>query len=144
MFKKLIEQHKQKKFEKIMNKPEFKLGDLLVGEIVLYKKCEKIGPGKFDHHYREVKKFAFFYETNNHDYCHIISGQKLHIMGDYDSIIGDYAVHNIRPFKEAFPLFMRKHNLSDDSKVSYNFIITHEKEMNEQLNPNQKINELFR
>ncbi len=144
MFKKLIEQHKQKQYEKIMNKPEFKLGDLLVGEIVLYKKCEKVGPGKYDHHYREVKKFAFFYETNSHEYCHIISGQKLTKMGDYNSIIGDYAVHNIRHFKEAFPLFMRKHNLKPNSKVSLRFIYENEKSMNEELAPDQKVVDLFK
>mgnify|MGYP003299782288 CR=1 FL=1 len=54
MLKNFIKKLKQKKFEKIINKPEFKIGDLLVGEIVLYKKCEKVASGKYDHHYQEV------------------------------------------------------------------------------------------
>ncbi len=67
MLKKLIEKLKQRKeekeaikLEKIMNKPEFRLCDLHVGEIVLYKKRKDIGLGKIDHYYEEVKNLHFF------------------------------------------------------------------------------------
>lgn len=151
MLKKLFEMLKQRKeekeaikLEKIMNKPEFRLCDLYVGEIVFYKKREDVGLGKVDHHYRKVKKFAFFYEIGYNKYRHIISGQELYELGSYNSIIGDYAVHKIRPFNEVFPLFMRKHDLKSNSKVSLNFIIKNENEINAELAPEQEVIDLFK
>ena len=145
MFDKLIKSIKQRKeekeaikLEKIMNKPEFRLCDLYVGEIVFYKKCENVGLGIVDHRYREVKKFAFFYKIDYEKYRHIVSNQELCELGSYNSIIGDYAVLNVRKFEEAFPLFMRKHNLKPNSKVSFNFIRNNEKDMNTELAPDQK------
>ncbi len=38
---------------------------------------------------------------------------------------------------------MRKHHLKSNSKVSLNFIVKHEQELNEKLTPNQKNVELF-
>lgn len=143
MLKKLIEKHKQKQTEKILNKPAFRLCDLYVGEIVFYKKCEKVGTEKYDHHYREVKKFAFLYEIGYGKYRHIVSSQDLCELGGYNSIIGDYAVHKVRKFEEAFPLYMRKNNLKPNSKVSLKFIYENEKSINEELAPNQKLNDLF-
>ena len=144
MLKKLVEKHKQKKLEKKLNKPEFKLDDLFVGEIVLYKDRKNIGFGTVDHHYSIAKKFAFLTEFRYCKYCHIKSKQILVEMGAYESIIGDYAVHNIKKFQEAFPLYMRKNNLTPSSKVSLKFIIDHEDEMNNQLDPDQKVIDMFK
>ena len=143
MFKKLLDRYREKKNEKILNKEIFKLDELYVGEIVLYKKCEDIGLGEVEHIYREIKKFAFFYECDYKKYRHIISGQELYVLGDYKSIIGDYAVHNLRKFEEVFPRFIRKHNLTLSSKVSLLFLIQGEENMNKELAPNQKSDELF-
>ena len=144
MFKKLIEKHKQNKDKKFLNKPSFKLGDLYVGEIVLYKNRKSAGLGKVDHYYEEIKKFAFFYEIGYNKYRHIISGQELFELGSHNSIIGDYAVHKIRPFNEVFPLFMRKHDLKSNSKVSLSFIIKNENEINSELAPEQEVIDLFK
>ena len=115
MFKKLIEKHKQKQYEKTMNKPEFKLGDLYVGEIVLYKQCEPIGFGTVNHHYSIAKKFAFLTETGYCKYCHIKSKQILTEMGAYKSIVGDYAVHNVKKFQETFGKYINTDWGNEDS-----------------------------
>ena len=115
-----------------------------INRIVLYKKCENVGFGVVDHHYKEIKKFAIFTEVDYQKYCHIKSNQKLYEMGAYKSIVGDYAVHKIRTFEETFPLFMRKNNFTTSTKVSRVFIEENEDKMNEQLDPNQEIVELFK
>ena len=67
MLKKSIEKYIRKKEEKerihleeLRNRPEFKLDDLYVGEIVLYKKSKYIGYGVYNNYFRPVKKVAFF------------------------------------------------------------------------------------
>ena len=143
MIKKLIEKHKQKQLKKIMNTAVYQLEDLYVGEIVFYVKRECVGSDRFDHHYRIVKKFAFLYEIGYEKYRHVISAQPLIELGGYNSVIGDYAVHNVRKFQEVFPIYMRKNNLTPSSKVSLQFIIDGEKIMNEKYAFNQDVNELF-
>ena len=143
MFKKLIEKHKQKQLDKTLDKPVFTLGDLCVGEIVLFKKSEYIGFLTDRHYYRIAKKLAFLYETEYKKYRHIVSNQDLFEMGSYHSIIGDYAVHNVRKFQDTFPIFMRKHNFTPDTKVSLRFIIENEDKLNKELDENQEKNELF-
>lgn len=151
MFKKIFEKYKQTKLEneatkleKQRNKPEFKLGELYVGEIVLYKKREYTGFGISDYYYNEVKNFAFFTKAGYEKYCHIKSGQMLIKMGAYESIVGDYAINKIRRFEEAFPIFMRKNNLTLSSKVSRAFIEENEDKFNKELMPNKEVVELFR
>ena len=151
MLKKLIEQIKQKKLEnkaikleKLRNKPEFTLGDLYVGEIVLQKKRRAAGLGITDHYYKIVKAFAIFTETEYNRYVHIKSNQELYNLTSYKAIVGDYAVNNVRKFQEAFPLFMRKNNFTTSTKVSRVFIEENENKMNEQLDPNQEIVDLFK
>ena len=104
MLKILTEKLKQKKAEKQElklkkehAKPQFTLGNLYVGEIVLYKKREDIGFGKVDHYYNEVKKFAVFTKTGYNEYRHIKSGQKLYDMCSSFAVTGDYAVYNVIP-----------------------------------------------
>ncbi len=143
MFKKLIEKYKQKQNWKILNKEVFKLDDLYVGEIVLYKKREDVCFGKIDHHYSEIKKHAFFYKCGHQKYRHVISGQELSELGKYGSIVGDYAVHNLQKFEEVFPIFMRKYNLKPSSKVSLLFLIKGEENMNKEFKTIQENVELF-
>ena len=143
MLKKLLEQLKQKKIEKENNRPQFKLGNLYVGEIVLYTDREDIGFGTRYDHYNIVKKFAIFTEAGYNKYCHIKSGQMLYEMGSYKSVVGDYAVHNVRKFQDAFPIFMRNHNFTPDTKVSLRFIIENEDKLNKELAEHIEVNELF-
>jgi len=143
MLKKLIKNYQQRKQEKLINKPIFKIGDLFVSEIVLYKKREHIGPGEYLHHYKEIKKLAFFYLCDYDKYRHIISGQDLRELGSYYSSIGDYAILEPKKFQEAFPIFMRRNKFDESTKVSLQFIINNEESLNKELDPNQKVNEIF-
>ncbi len=149
MFKKLIEKHEQKKFEKETvklekkrNKPEFQLKDLYVAEIVLYKKSDYVCSGVYDNFYLPVKKIAFFTKHFS-DYIHIKSGQILKEM-DCLSVENDYAVINIKTFQEAFPIYMRKNNLTLTSRVSRVFIEENEDQINAKFAPNQKVVDLFK
>ena len=151
MIKNLTEKLKQKKFErqeakleKKNTKPQYSLGDLYVGEIVLHKNYKPAGFGIVDHYYRIEKKFAIFTETGYNEYCHIKSNQKLYDMCSSCSIIGDYAVHNAKKFKEVFPIYMRENNISNSTKVSYQFIVDFEENFNKQLAPEQEVVELFK
>ena len=143
MLKKLLEQLKQKKIEKENNRPQFKLGNLYVGEIVLYTDREDIGFGTRYDHYNIVKKFAIFTESGYNKYCHIKSGQILYEMGSYKSVVGDYAVHNVRKFEKALCIYMRKNKFTSSTKVSKIFIEENETKINLELNPDQEINEIF-
>ena len=151
MLKNLTEKLKQKKIEiqeikleKKHAKPQFSLGNLYVGEIVLHKNYKPAGFGIVDHYYKIEKKFAVFTEIGYRKYCHIKSNQKLYDMCSSYSIIGDYAVHNAKKFKEVFPIYMRENKLSSSTKVSYQFIVEFEEKFNKQLDPNQEINDLFK
>lgn len=151
MLKKLLENLKQRKQEKLeiklekqRNKPEFTLGELYVGEIVLQKKRQAGGLGITDHYYKIVKAFAIFTETEYNRYVHIKSNQELYALTHHKAIVGDYAVNNVKTFQEAFPLFMRKNNFTTSTKVSRAFIEENEDKMNEQLDPNQEIVDLFK
>ena len=64
-------------------------------------------------------------------------------MGSYHSSIGDYAVHNVRKFQDAFPIFIRKNHLTNESKVSLRFIIENEDKLNKELAEHIEVNELF-
>lgn len=139
----LREKLKQKNMEKLNNKPKFKLGDLYVGEIVLYTAREDIGFGTRYDHYNIVKNFAIFTETGYKKYCHIKSGQTLYEMGCYKSIVGDYAVHNVRKFEKALCIYMRKNKFTSSTKVSKIFIEENETKINHGLSPDQEINEIF-
>lgn len=149
MLKKLREKLYQKKIEKEAvklkkqrNKPEFKLGDLYVGEIVLYRKSEYSGNFIYTHYFHPIKKFAFFTKYA-FDYTHIKSNQVLKEIG-ITSIKNDYAVNNVKSFQEAFPLYMRNNNLSASTKVSRTFIEENEAKINNELDPNQEIVDLFK
>lgn len=144
MLKKLYEQLKQKKVDKQNNKPRFKLGDLYVGEIVLYTDREDIGFGTRYDHYNIVKKFAIFTETGYKKYCHIKSGQTLYEMGCYKSIVGDYAVHNVRKFEKALCIYMRKNKFTSSTKVSRVFIEENEDKINNELRPDMEIVDIFK
>ena len=143
MLKKLIERFKEKAEERKRNKPEYRIGNLYVGEIVLYKNSEYIGYCTYNHTYKPIKKYAILIERSYGKYKHVKSGQILTEMSCYDSTPGDYAVHNIRKFEKASPIYMRKNKLTPLTKVSRAFIEDFENSINESLDPNQKVDELF-
>ena len=144
MFKKLIENYKQEKTKNAYNKPIYKLGDLYIGEIVLYKYREDVDFGIIDHHYEMVKKFGFFKKIGYEKYRHIISGQELFEIDGHQSTVGDFTVNRVRKFEKASPIYMRKNNLSSSDKISKAFIEKYEKEMNKILAPEQVVDELFK
>ena len=74
---------------------------------------------------------------------HIKSGQILKEM-DCLSVENDYAIIDIKTFQEAFPIYMRKNNLTLASKVSRVFIEENEDQMNAKLAPDQKVVDLFK
>ena len=151
MLKKLREKLYQKKIEKEAvklekqrNKPEFKLVDLYVGQIVIQNKRECAGFGSYTHFYKIIKRFAFFTKVEYTKYAHIKSNQILYDLTSHNAIIGDYAVNNVRPFQEVFPLYMRNNNLSPSTKVSRVFIEENEEKINNELDPNQEVIDLFK
>ena len=144
MLRKLIEKHKQTKAIKQYRKPTYKLGDLYIGEIVLYKYRENVDFGIIDHHYEMVKKFGFFIKIGYEKYRHIISGQELFEIDGHQSTVGDFTVNRVRKFEKASPIYMRKNNLSSSDKTSKAFIEKYEQEMNKILAPEQVVDELFK
>ena len=67
----------------------------------------------------------------------------LYEMGSYKSVVGDYAVHNVRKFEKALCIYMRKNKFTSSTKVSRVFIEENETKINLELNPDQEINEIF-
>lgn len=151
MLKKLAEKLNQNKIkkenlklEKQRNLPKFQLNELYVCEIVLYQQCVPEGHGIVSHYYKEVKKFAIFTKVGYDKYLHMKSKQTLTEMGGTNSVIGDYAVRNIRKIHKACPIYLRTCNLTPTSKVSTAFIETLEDDMNQLLRPDQEVIELFK
>ena len=144
MIKQLIEKHKQEHIEKSNNKPKYKLKDLYIGEIVLYKYRKDVRLGVIDYHYDMVKKFAILKQVGYQKYLHIKSNQELYVMGSYYCAVNDYAVHRVRKFTDVSRIYMRINNLSLSTKVSLNFIKDYENEMNNLLAPDEVVNEMFK
>ena len=144
MLERLIEKYRKKNVAKERRKLKYKISDLYIAEIVYYKRCESVGFGKFDHYYDMVKKYAIFTEKGYNKYQHVKSGQILAEMGGYESIVGDYAVHRVRKFEKASPIYMRKMHYTTDTKVSREFIEKFEDEMNRILDSNQEVVDLFK
>lgn len=143
MLKKLTENLKNRKIEKERNKEQFELNNLYVGEIILFKKSVPVRKGVNNNYYTYVKKVAIFTTDDHKAYKHVKSGQILWEMGKNESIVGDFAVINLKKFPERFPIYMRKNDLNKSTLVSQAFIETFEEEKNLELAPDQKVDELF-
>ncbi len=144
MIKRIIEERRVKKQEKLRNKPTYKLDDLYVGEIVIYKQVKNVGLGKRNHYYDIIKKVGILSYVGYEQYHHIKSGQDLYELGEYKSIVGDYAVNNLRKFEKACPIYMRKNNFTPSTKVSLAFIEEFEDIINQQIAPDLEVDELFK
>ena len=142
LIKKMLEKFKQAKIQKKINKPRYPIHSLYSGRIVFYESCVPAENGEFAFHYkfRPVKNFAILYNYNN--LTHIISGQQLKEMWLLRN--KDYCVHNLTSFAEHpnMKMYMRKHNLDENSKLSFAQIFALEKAMNkenEYTNENDKM-----
>ena len=142
MFKKIYNKLKQAHYKKIVNKPQYPIHSLYTGRIVYFENRTPATNGEFAFHYRfrPVKDFAIF--NYNYDYSHMISGQKLKEMWLINN--KDYCIHDLQAFAEhpSMKLYMRKHNLTEDSLLSFAQIFALEQAMNKEnvyKNENDKI-----
>jgi len=140
--RKLEEQQKQLK-EQERNTPTYTLFQLYVGKIGLYKDCEE---REFENEwfFYRAKPYAIFIKVGHSKYRHLKSKQELYDIKSYGAIKGDYVAADIKPFQEAFPIYMRKNNLTLSTKVSIATIEEWEDSMNEELAPNEDVVDLFK
>lgn len=146
----LIKRMAEKREEKLLNKPRYKIEDLYCGEIIYItgKKFE-MGSSFFTSGYRfkykHIKPFAIFKHTCwDSDYLHIVSNHKLR-HSDLISEIGEYAVNDdsLKKFDKFMQRYMFANNLKSTSKLSINDIKELEDYVNEKLYPEQEKDELF-
>lgn len=135
----LIQKYKDYKY----TKPRYRIKNLYIGKIVILNERKFIGLGVWDSLYNPVKEFAVFYKKDDYTYVHIKSGLLLKKVTDIDAVIGNYAVTNIKPFKEIFTIGMRDLNQSENSKLSRSLIDTLETDANNHLAPNQNVPPIF-
>jgi len=142
MFKKIYNKLKQAHYKKLVNKPQYPIHSLYTGRIVYFENRTPATNGEFAFHYRfrPVKDFAIL--ENYYDLNHIISSQKLKEMWLINN--KDYCLHDLQAFAEhpSMKLYMRKHNLTEDSLLSFAQIFALEQAMNkehEYTNENDKI-----
>lgn len=138
IIKKLIEKKKIKEY----NKPKYDIKDLYIGEIVFIIAEKWVTFETTSYTYRPIKKFAIFLKADDYlvsnSYLHP-SNQKLTTIGLAN--VNDYAIKDLRPFKDAFILPIREGKIPP--KVSKAFIVELETGLNQKLAPNQKENHLF-
>ncbi|MBO5954765.1 MAG: hypothetical protein J6Q13_02205 [Clostridia bacterium] len=91
-----------------------------------------------------IKKFAILTEVGYQKYLHIKSQQEMHVLGSCFSTIGDYTVNNVEKFAEKSKIYIRNNNFTPKTKVSLNFIVDYEDNINKLLDPAQEIVELFK
>lgn len=136
--KRIIQKHEEKEF----NKPKHDIEALYVGEIVFIVDEKYVNYSTTSYTYRPIKKFAIFKKADDYlvslSYIHP-SNQKLKIIGLAN--VNDYAIKDLRPFKNAFILSIREGKIPQ--KVSKSFIVKLETGLNKKLAPNQKENHLF-
>ena len=130
MIKTLINKLKQIKCKRLMNKPQYPIHSLSTGRIVYFEDKKPASNGAFAFHYafRHVKNFAILQNCNS--LTHIVSGQELKEMWLLNN--KDYCVHNLQDFAEhpKMKLYMRKHNLTENSLLSFAQIMALEQAMN--------------
>lgn len=146
----LIEHMAQRREERKLNKPRYKIEDLHVGEIIYItnKKFEMGSSFLTSGHrfkFKRIKPFAIFKHTYfDPNYLHIVSTHKLRQL-DLISEIGEYVVrdNSLKKFDKYMQRYMLANNLKSTSKLSINDIKELEDYVNEKLYPEQEKDELF-
>ena len=128
MLKKLLANLKQKKEEKLKDKPMYEIRTLRTAKIVYLKDKDPINYG-FNYTFKVVKDCAIVQAGNGIcNYKHIKSNQQLSEM--FLANIGDYALEAVKNFEETYALYMRMHALLPSDKLSYNQIVALENARN--------------
>ncbi len=146
----IIERMTQRREEKQINKPRYKIEDLYVGEIIFVtnKKFEMgscFWTSGYRYKVKHIKPFAIFKHTCwDHNYLHIVSNHELRelsLIGE----IGEYVVNDdsLKKFDKFMQRYMIANNLKSNSKLSINDIKELEDYVNEKLYPEQEKDELF-
>lgn len=146
MIKKLIKKNNVKKREKYLNKPRFMIKNLFLCEICILESQEHHGGlfGTTTSYGTIKKKYAICHAKSEYDseFLHIKSNQI--IKATLYAEFGDYAIFNCRTFKAAFPLGLRKQNLTENDKLSIKEIIDLEDELNKRHAPNLEVDDLLK
>lgn len=146
MIKKLIEKNNAKKQEKYNNRPRFAIKNLYLAEICLLQNQKHEGGlfGTTTSYGSIRKKYAICYANSEYDseFLHIKSNQI--IKSTLYADIGDYAIFNSCTFRSAFPLGMRKLNLTENDRLSIKEIIDLEDELNKRYAPNIEVDDLIK
>ena len=135
MLEKLFEILKNRKKEKQLNEPKYKISELYIADIVLLKEHFYSGDTS-NYKFKNIKQNAILVHSNWSSFIHIKSGQKLKDM--FWSSVNDYALNNVKHFREKLAVYMRVHNLTEDSKLSVKQIL----ELEEALQ-HEKLDELI-
>ena len=141
MIKKLIENFKKAQIKRKINKPRYPIYKLITGEVVWLHKRNKNNINT-EYLFRHVKDFGIFELHGSENNLHIISSQNLQIMESANE--KDYAIKDWEAFEEQpnMKMYMRKHNLTIDSMLSFAQIYALEQAMNkenEYTNENDKM-----
>ena len=147
----LIKRMAEKREEKLLNKPRYKIEDLYVGEII-YITGKKFEMGYsfltsgYQFKFKHIKPFAIFKHSylDKDYYLHVTSNHKLR-QSSLTTEIGEYVVHNdtLKEFDKYMQRYMIANNLKKTSKLSINEIKELEEYVNEKLYPEQEKDELF-
>ncbi len=151
----LIERMTQRREERKLNKPRYKIENLYCGEIVYVVDKEFYKGPTFwqcghNRTFRPIKPFAILYHniyigTNDfeNDYRHIITNHPLRLLSH--SEIGEYAVNQdtLKNFDKYMQRYMIANNLKNTSKLSINDIKELEEYVNQKLYPEQEKDKLF-
>ena len=147
----LIERMAQRREQKRLNKPRYKIEDLHVGEII-YITNKKFEMGSclltsgYRFKFKHIKPFAIFKHTCwDSDYLHIVSNHKLQPLDLCETEIGEYVVNDdsLKKFDKYMQRYMIENNLKSKSKLSINDIKELEDYVNQKLYPEQEKDELF-
>ncbi|MFQ6723753.1 MAG: hypothetical protein ACLRFE_00270 [Clostridia bacterium] len=151
----IIERMTQRREEKKLNKPRYKIENLYCGEIVYVTDCKFVKGPTFwqcghNRTYKHIKPFAIFYHNiyiGAHDfednYRHVITNHPLRQL-QYAQI-GEYAVNHdtLKDFDKYMQRYMISNNLKKNSRLSINDIKELENYVNQKLYPEQEKDKLF-
>ena len=145
----IIERMAQKREERQLNKPRYKIQDLCVGEIIYITNTEfYTGPTFWQcgtkYTFKHIKPFAIFKHTCwDSDYLHILTNHPLRLSLYSES--GEYAVNHdtLKDFDKYMQRYMITNNLKTTSKLSINDIKELEEAINKELYPEQEKDEVF-
>lgn len=127
MLKRLVSNLREKKEEKEKLKPKYFINQLYVGELIYLEDKKFAGP-KMDYTYRVKKKFVILTLESFATFRHIKSNQI--IRSTLMAPAKDFAIHNDKKIYECCPMLLRKLDLDEHSKISYNLISTIEDYLN--------------